>query len=259
MHALITGASSGIGEALAVAFANAGYDVTLVARRQAELERVASATGGRTKVQCLPYDLSDLGGIEDLVAKAEAGLGPIDALVNNAGIQVLGHAHEVTIAETDRQFAVNLQAPLRLSKAVVPGMIARRTGAIVDIASLAAITHVPYMGYYSASKAALAAASITLRAELRAHGVHVLTVYPGPVRTPMAHTGANFYESDGPLPWGTPEQLADRILTALRQRQGTLVYPRFYYLSRWFPRVSQWVTEKMAPKPRQQAVPLAEA
>ncbi|MBC7543374.1 MAG: SDR family NAD(P)-dependent oxidoreductase [Candidatus Sericytochromatia bacterium] len=255
MHALITGASSGIGEGIARAFAAAGYDITLVARRAAELERVAASLGNAIRVTRIPYDLADLEGIPDLIAKAETALGPIDVLVNNAGIQACVHTMETPPAEQERMITLNVFAPLRLTHAAFPAMRARGQGTIVDIASVAAFNHATYMTYYSASKAALAAASVSLRAELKEYGIHVLTVYPGPVHTPMGVNGVAAYDTDPTkglmrLPWGTTDALANLVLNAVRGRQDEIVYPGFYWSGRWFRGISQRIMDKMTPKAR---------
>lgn len=253
MHALITGASSGIGEGLAKAFGAAGYDLTLVARRATELERVADAIGSKVKIAILPFDLSDLAGIPDLVRQAEAANGPIDVLLNNAGVQICDAtmAHDVEAGE--RLVTLNLFAPLRLTRAVYPGMKQRHSGTIVDIASVAAYNYTTYMTYYNASKAALAAASISLRAELKADGIHVMTVYPGPVKTPMGETAIGKFATEPtigpmPLPWGTPDELAQLILAGIRSKQAEIVYPAFYKSAKVFRGIGQAVTTAMTPK-----------
>jgi short-subunit dehydrogenase len=256
MHVLVTGASSGIGAGLAKAFGAAGYDLTLVARRAAEMERIADSIGRQVKIEIIPCDLSDLAGIPDLVARAEAANGPIDVLINNAGVQIIDAtmAHDAEAGE--RMVTLNLFAPLRLTRAVYPSMKKRHSGTIVDIASVAAFSHTTYMTYYNASKAALAAASISLRAELKADGIHVMTVYPGPVRTPMGDNGAARFEKEPtigplPMPWGTPEELGQLILAGIRNQQAEIVYPAFYKSAKVFRGISQALTTAMTPKLKQ--------
>src|SRR5204863_3775105 len=125
----------------------------------------------------------------------------------------------------------------------MPAMLARRSGTIVNVASMAAVTTIRGMLHYNASKAGLAAASETLRAELRKSGVHVVTVYPGPVHTPMADASLANYGSAIAyrLPTGRADVLARRVRRAVERKHTRVIFPRFYYLVRWFPGISQFV------------------
>jgi short-subunit dehydrogenase len=247
MHALITGASSGIGEALARAFAEAGYQLTLVARRQTELERVIGTLDGR-RAQALPADLATLDGIEALVERAVAGLGPVDVLVNNAGTQIVGPTEDVPLADGERLITLNVLAPFRLTRLVLPAMLARRSGVIVDIASLSALTAPPGMYHYGASKAALAMASESLRAEVKDRGVHVVTVYPGAIPTAMeSYARGQYAKAPLLLPSGTAQALARLVLAAVQKRRARVIYPRTYHLARMFPGLSRWVADTLAP------------
>jgi short-subunit dehydrogenase len=237
LHVAITGASSGIGEALARELAKAGAKLTLVARRKELLE----AIGGGA---CLcAHDLSDPSRAAEWLPSAEAANGPVDVLVNNAGMDLTGPSLELTPEETRRLLDLNLHSPLALIRAVAPGMVARGRGAIVNVASAAAFASTPRQAWYGASKAGLASFSEALRYELAPSGVHVLTVYPGPVRTPMAErafaaVGGREKVMKG-VPEGEPGELAVLIRRALERRQARVIYPRFYrvsYLAPWFAR-----------------------
>lgn len=250
MHALVTGASSGIGEGIAKQLAAAGYDLSLVARREAELERVVRELPGEVEARVVVADLLERESLAALVAEAEAALGPLDVLVNNAGVQIVQRTDEVEVEAGERLLQVNVFAPLRLTLAVLPGMIERGRGSIVDIASAAALTPTPGMVHYSASKAALAAASESLRPELRRAGVHVVTVYPGPVHTPMADAALDRYDAPvAGLPTGTTDVLARRILRAIDKRKPRVIYPRVYALTRAFPIISNWIMARFSPLP----------
>lgn len=251
MHALVTGASAGIGEAIAKRLAAAGYDLTLVARREAELERVASELGGTVNARCLVADLSAVDSLAELVDTAEEALGPIDVLVNNAGIQVVGPTPEISAQDGERLLTVNVFAPFRLTLLLLPRMLERGQGTIVDIASLAALAPTLGMVHYSASKAALAAGSEALRAEVAPGGVHVVTVYPGPVETKMANAAVDRYAKDPTkgLPVGNTAALADRILVAIERRKARVIYPRVYAVARYFPGLTRWVMDRFSPRP----------
>lgn len=252
MHAFVTGASAGIGEALAKRLAAAGYDLTLVARRASELQRVAEQLPAGAKVRAQVADVSELSSLASVVRRAEDELGPVDVLVNNAGIQIVALTHEVTPAQGERLLTVNVLAPFRLTQAVLPGMIERGRGTIVDIASLAALAPTLGMYHYSASKAALAAASEALRAEVAPQGIHVVTVYPGPVRTKMAQAAVDRYAEDptGILPVGNTAALARLVVRAIERRKARVIYPRAYVLARMFPGITRWVMDRMSPRPK---------
>ncbi|MCB9569432.1 MAG: SDR family NAD(P)-dependent oxidoreductase [Myxococcales bacterium] len=249
MHVLITGASSGIGEAIAREYMRRGAKVTLVARRRPLLEALAAeAAAGHAHV--IERDLSVSAEAPTILDEAEAALGPIDVLINNAGVQIVAPIEEVAIDDAERLLHVDLHTPLRLTHAIVPRMIARGAGTIVDIASVAGLAPTPGMYFYNAAKAALGAASEGLRAELRPHGIHVVTVYPGPVESAMEAAARTRYEASAVvdrLPTGKPAILARRIADAVARRRSRVIYPRFYTLSRHFPALALWITGSTTP------------
>jgi short-subunit dehydrogenase len=132
-------------------------------------------------------------------------------------------------------------------------MIARGEGAIVDVASMAGIAPTPFMSGYSASKSGLAGGSESMRGELRGTGVHVVTVYPGPVETNMARAGYDALESTfgaRATPVGTTEVLARLIRRAIEKKKPRVIYPRVYALSRYFPNTTRFVLDHFSPRPR---------
>lgn len=249
MHVAITGASSGIGEAVAREFARAGADITLVARRRDLLERIAAELGTRTFVAT--QDLSDHAHAADWVDPAEAELGPIDVLISNAGFLTMGEVATFDAEEGQRMIAVNLCSPTRLMQTLVPRMVARKSGVVVNVTSVAAFVSIPGWAYQAASKTASAVFSETLRGELAGTGVHVLTVYPGLTDTPMAQGGLDTYGRKGlasMIPLGSADELAGRLRRAVERRRTRLIYPRYYAVVRWFPRISAWFTSVFAPR-----------
>ena len=248
MHVAITGASAGIGEALARAWAARGAAVTLVARRKERLDQIAAEVGGKTFVQAA--DLSLVDHATDWIAPAEAALGPIDVLVNNAGVQTIEETALASVEKGEEMLRLNVFTPMRLTRAVLPAMLARRSGTIVDIASMAALAPMPGMFYYNAAKGGLGNASEGLHGELLGTGVHVLTVYPGPVDTDMARRGFERYEktlSARLSPVGTTEGLARLILRGVERKKRRIIYPWAYSLALSYPRIARWFTGRFSP------------
>jgi short-subunit dehydrogenase len=251
MHAFVTGASAGIGAAIATRLATTGYDVTLVARRDEHLRRVAEALPPGARARCVVADVSDLERLPVLLEEAEAEFGPIDVLVNNAGIQIVALTPEVTIAEGERLLTINVLAPFRLTQSILPRMLARRSGTIVDVASLASFAPTPGLFHYSASKAAVSAASEALRAEIAEGGVHVVTVYPGIVSSDMEVAARARFPRDPTrgLPTGSTRVLAELVVDAIERKRPRVIYPRIYVLARWFPSLTRWVMDHFSPRP----------
>src|SRR5512140_3185969 len=216
-HVVVTGASSGIGAALAREPAAAGARLTLVARRKELLESLAAECGGTCEI--IARDLSDLPP-EHWLAAAGATHGPVDVLVNNAGIENTGPTPSSDVELGRRLLRLNLETPIVTTRRLLPELVARR-GAVVNVASVAALAPAPFQTWYGASKAGLAAFSESLRGELRGAGLTVLTVYPGPVTTPMAEAAYAAVGGRkglvGALPEGKPDILARRVVRALER------------------------------------------
>ena len=250
MHVLITGASSGIGEALARQFAaDPDCCLTLVARRQERLDALASALP--CKAIGVRADLSDPDAVYALLDAATAQHGPVDVLVNNAGAQVIGHTDATDLQAAERSLAVNLTSPLRLIHAVLPSMRSRGSGSIINVSSMAAIAPTPGMTWYNASKAGIASASEALASELRNTGIHVLTVYPGVVRTDMMDKGITHYKMTAMLrnqPVLDASDVARDIVTAYKKRRRRLVRPRMFGPMRWMQPLLLVMMDRMAPQ-----------
>jgi short-subunit dehydrogenase len=249
MHVAVTGGSSGLGEAVAREFARAGAKITLVARRRTELERVAGELGVPTFIAV--QDLADPAHAADWIAPAEAALGPIEVLVSNAGFLTLGPVVTFDPEEGERVFRINALTPARLMRAVLPAMIARRSGVIVNVTSLAALVAIPDWVYQAASKTASATFSEALRVELRGTGVHVMTAYPGMTDTPMTQGGLDAYGRTGlaaMIPLGDAAAFARGLRRAVERRRARFIYPAFYVLARLFPRIAGWLSARLAPR-----------
>ncbi len=253
MHVVITGASSGIGAALARELGRAGHALTLVARRRALLDALAAepALANNARVRVIEHDLSVPDRATAWIAGAEAALGPIEVLVNNAGMENTGPSADADPAEVRKLLDLNLVTPLLVTRAVLPQMIARKAGMIINVTSVAALVSVPMQAYYGASKAGLAMFSETLRGELAGTGVQVLTVYPGPIATAMGDSAAAKFGGRDKLPSvpeGKPEELAGLIARAMQRNTPRVIYPISYTASRWFGPVARALVNRFAPR-----------
>jgi 3-oxoacyl-[acyl-carrier protein] reductase len=182
-HALVTGASGGIGGAIARAFHAQGATVALAGTREAALDRLAADLGDRVRV--LVADLSQPDGPERLAKEAEAALGQIDILVNNAGITRDGLAMRLRDEDWQTVVDVNLTAGFKLIRAVLRGMLRRRHGRIVSITSLVGVAGNPGQANYAASKAGMIGMSKSIAAEVATRGITVNCVAPGFIATAM--------------------------------------------------------------------------
>jgi short-subunit dehydrogenase len=177
---LITGASRGIGESTARAFADAGARVALVARSEEPLAKLAAELGG----DAYPVDLANTAAIGGLFDRIETD-GPVDVLVNNAGVELAGRFADTDAAAIDALFRINLLAPAELCRQALARMVPRGRGHIVNVSSLAGVAAVPGLTPYSASKAGMSQLTAGLRTETKGKGIGTTLVELGPVATGM--------------------------------------------------------------------------
>lgn len=219
--ALITGASSGIGKATALAFAKAGVDVALVSRSAAKLAAVASAaraTGVTAKTYVV--DLAQVEQVQAQIGAIAVDCGSIDILVNCAGIAYIGTLSETPLADWLKVIDINLTSVWQCILGVLPSMRDRAGGTIINVASIAGKQPFPEWGAYSVSKAGLIALSKTLAAEERSHGIRVTAICPGAVNTELWDTVEANFDRQSML---TPEIVAESIVhTALLPRQAVI-------------------------------------
>ena len=181
--ALVTGASGGLGSAIARALHAQGATVALSGTRRAALDELAGALGDR--VQVFPCDLADKTAVEALVPDAEKALGRLDILVNNAGVTRDGLVMRMKDEDWDSVLAVNLTAGFRLARAAVRGMVKRRYGRIIGVTSVVGVTGNPGQANYAASKAGMIGMTKALAAEVASREVTVNCVAPGFIQTAM--------------------------------------------------------------------------
>jgi short-subunit dehydrogenase len=229
---LITGASRGIGESLARAFAGAGATVALVARTHDALQTLAAELRGTAHTA----DLSDSAQVRTLVKRVEDEVGPVDVLVNNAGIENSSAGFTDAPDEDLRTVTeVNYLAPAELCRRVIPGMLRRGGGHIVNVSSMAGCVALPGTVTYSASKAALSHFTAGLRADLRGLPIHTTLVELGPIPTdmlaktqiyaPTANSFRRFYRMrlivDVPR-----EKVAEHVVLAVRKNRNHVRIPK---------------------------------
>ncbi len=207
--ALVTGASSGIGIAIAQALHAQGAHVVLSGRREAELTAVAEGLGGRCRVAVA--DLADPAAPAALVDGVEATEGKLDILVNNAGFTRDGLAMRMSDADWNAVLEVDLNAPFRLARACLRGMMKRRSGRIISIASIVGATGNPGQANYAAAKAGLMGMSKSLAQEVASRGITVNVVAPGFIATPMTEKLNDAQKSAllGRIPMGRMGEAAD--------------------------------------------------
>ena len=254
LRALVTGASSGIGEAAAYRFAREGGRLALLARREANLQRVASRVhdlGGEALV--LVTDVASREAVAESVARAEHAFDGLDVLVNNAGFGIYAYLENVREEDLRRVFEVNTFGALYAIQAVLPGMKRRGKGVIVNVSSIVGKRALPMTGAYGATKFALQALSESLRLELKDTGVEISVVCPGYTDTEFSEATIK-YGNYG-FPRGIPrrgamsaEEVAEVIWNCARRPRREVVLTRagkfIVALNRFFPGAADWILSR---------------
>ncbi len=249
--ALITGASSGIGAATAASLAAKGLKVVLVARRQEKLKQLAdeiSALGGQALV--MPADLSTSEGVDQLVRDLfQKGIN-VDVLVNNAGFGWYGYYVDMAFNIAHEMLQVNVSAVMQLTRLLLPGMLERHCGHIINISSIAGSLPNQGIAIYSASKAFLDAFTTSLHRELRGSGVQVSVVRPGPVKTEFFQTARTLPEG-GSVPAErfavSAERVADSIVNLLDHPRRVVFVPWFLGISGWLELAFGGLIDRLGP------------
>ncbi len=220
--AIITGASKGIGKAIARKFAAAGASVALAARGREELEQTAKeieGEGGRARA--IPTDVTDVGQVASLVDRTIAELGTVDILVNNAGAApFLSTLDQIRLEGFEKYFRLNFNGAVHCTKAVAPVLMAKSDGCVLNVASVAGFIASPGLTYYASAKAALISFTRTVAQEWAAYGVRVNALAPGWIETEMNEPARQMIPEFNrrvldsiPLGrWGTPEDVAGAAL-----------------------------------------------
>jgi short-subunit dehydrogenase len=236
--AIVTGASMGIGAAIAEALAREGVRVALVARGRDALEAQAAKIG--TSARSYPCDMSDPEAIEAMVTEVERDLGPVAILVNNVGAGTFKPLQQIEQREISMTVHLPFAAAMHASRAVLPTMIRRREGHIVNMTSPAGFFPLPFMVPYTATRHAMVGLSASLREEVGRYGVGVSLVCPSEVNT------SYFERNDADMGWYPrmsswfpvlePEVVARRTVQAIRRNQREVIFPWQLALVTWLHR-----------------------
>ncbi len=248
---LITGASSGFGEDTARLFAKEGATVVLAARRMDRLTALAEdirAAGGQAFA--VPLDVTEQSQIEEAVQTVLDNFGRIDILFNNAGFGRLDWLESLDpLRDIDTQIDVNLRGVIQVTRAVLPHMIARHSGHIINMSSVAGLIAAPLYSIYAATKYGVRAFSEALRREVAPFGIQVSGIYPGPAATEFGqHSGDNAVKRSLKLPqWltMTSEYVARRTVGLAKRPRRTLIIPWYYRIiigfDTLFPGLVDWL------------------
>lgn len=244
---LVTGASRGIGEAIARRCHGAGAHVALAARDRPKLEALAAELGARASVH--PIDLSDPNAIDGWVGRVEAEIGgPIDVLINNAGLDEVGPLTSKSAEDVRRIHQVNLIAPIELCRQVLPGMLARGSGHLVNVSSMAAVGAFSGMTIYGSTKAGLTNFTRILRHELKGKPIGMTVVSLGPVPTDMLAHVDEFepvrrafqrFRRLQMMPNVDREVVADAVVDAIRAGNAHVRLPRRAASYPWIAEIPQ--------------------
>jgi short-subunit dehydrogenase len=228
--AVITGASRGIGRTVAAAAVERGARVGLIARSGEELAALRDRLGGPAVASIAVADLTDNSQLEHAIVALDGELGGIDVLVNNAGIGSWGPFVDTPDDELDRVLALNLVAAMRMTRRVLPGMIRRRRGHIVNVGSVAGRLGAPFEAIYSASKFGLTGFTEALAVELRPFGIGVSMVNPGPVATAFTNSATAHRAVRWPRPL-PPARVAAAVISIVEEGRLERVVPRWLRLA----------------------------
>jgi short-subunit dehydrogenase len=250
---LVTGASSGIGAATARLFGREGYRVVLAARRQERLEALAEeirSAGGQALA--VVSDCGVLDEVQNLVAQAISAYGQVDVLFNNAGFGRLDWLENLDpVEDIQGQIDVNLSGVIQMARAVLPHMIERRSGWIINMASVASYVGTPTYSIYAATKFGVRGFTEALRREVGVYGIRVSAIYPGGVKTEFSQHARIQRKTGSTTPDSlrlSSEQVAAAVLNLVRRPRRGLILPWPMRLAIWtnilFPALVDWAIER---------------
>ena len=219
--ALVTGASSGIGLEFARQLSANGHDVVVVARDEGRLKELAGELSG--DVEVLAADLTDEADLAAVEARLSDPARPVDVLVNNAGFATMGPFAHLPVDAEEREIRLNVMALVRLTRAVLPGMLERKKGGIVNVSSIGAFQPGPFNATYSATKAFVSSFTEAVHEEVRGSGVHVTALCPGLTRTGFQAASGAHASTMPKFMWQTSEQVVNTALRDLGRNRAVSV------------------------------------
>ena len=250
---VVTGASSGIGEATARYFAQRGYRVVAAARRLDRLETLSGELISQgAEVLPVETDVSKIESVEMLIELVNKRWGRIDILFNNAGFGKIGWLENLDpIEDIQSQVAVNLVGLIQVTRAVLPYMIARRSGHIINMSSIAGLIASPTYSIYAATKFGVSGFSQALRREVGIYGIKVSVIYPGGVRSEFT-THAGIKRKTGITTPArlklTSEDVAKAVMQLVKKPRREMIIPRVMILTVWFSRIFPGLTDRLIEK-----------
>ena len=255
---LITGASSGFGQDAADLFAAEGATVVLAARRierlQAQVARIHSAGG---KAMATPVDVSNRADVQNMVKSVLENFGQVDILFNNAGFGRLDWLENLDPArDVETQIAVNLSGLIEVTHSVLPHMLARNSGHIINMASVAGWLAAPTYSIYAATKFGVRGFTDALRREVGHRGIHVSGIYPGPASTEFSeHTGKSTLKASMEIPKFismTSPYVARQVIAVAKRPRRALILPWWFAPIIWFdqtfPAITDWILMRVSKK-----------
>ncbi|NLA12436.1 MAG: SDR family NAD(P)-dependent oxidoreductase [Firmicutes bacterium] len=251
VHIMITGAASGIGKELCHRFArDENAFITMVDINKKGLDKMAALLQVPSSAYLL--DLSDTDSVPAVINKIEQEQGPVDVLINCAGIMFIQNMATTGWEKGQRLFNIDLISPFRIINLLLPGMIKRGKGHIVNLSSMAGVITIAGCCYYGAAKAGLAFASEILRGEVARFGVGVTTVYLGPIPTPLEiqcrkEVHGNIWSDS--IPVGRVDRVAELIYRAVKRNRARVVYPFTYKFVRYMRHLFSTLTMWLGPDP----------
>jgi len=254
MHILITGAATGIGESI-VEYWYSKFPKDTFSILDKDETQLKITTEKMTKagiqVKGYPLDLTKLDEFESVVANVKSGFGEVDVLINNAGVMIIEDFSVMSWEKGMMMLTLDLIAPMKLIKLLLPSMLSRKSGGIINIASMAGKTPLPGSSWYAGAKAGFGMASEVLAGEVKDAGIHVLTVYPGPVSTALEKGARAGYDENAimkMMPVGDRAIMAEKIVEGYLDKKIVVAYPEIYDIARIFPPLTDNFVRIFAPK-----------
>jgi len=239
--ALVTGASEGIGKVYAERLAAEGCDLALVARSGQKLEEIAKRLEEKYNISCyvIPFDLSEVESAQYIASQMEVIGRPVDILINNAGFATSGRFEDISADREQQEIRLNIATLVDLTHKFLPGMLKRREGIIVNVASLAAFTPTPYSAVYGGTKAFVLSFTEALWAELQGSGVRVLVLVPGATKTKFFDGNEGMMAKGASL--SSPESVVKHAFRGLQKGKHYIVVGKVNY---WLAQLGRFMTRK---------------